>query len=69
MAAAGIAVGIGAAFGLTRVLRNLLFEVTPTDPTTFIGVTLLIAAVSVAAYYIPARRAARIDPMVALRHE
>lgn len=65
----GIAVGAAAALALTRVLRTILFEVTPTDPATYVGVTLLIAASALAAYYVPARRAARVDPMVALRNE
>ena len=67
--AAGLAVGIAAALALTRVLRTMLFEVTPTDPATFIGVTFLIATAALAAYYVPARRASRVDPMVALRNE
>ncbi|MCU0918054.1 MAG: hypothetical protein MUC88_26340 [Planctomycetes bacterium] len=51
------------------MLRDLLFEVAPTDPATFVCVTLLLAAVALPACYVPARRAARIDPMVALRQE
>jgi ABC-type antimicrobial peptide transport system permease subunit len=66
---AGLATGIAAAFGLTRILRTLMFQVEPTDPTTFASVTLLLLAVAVAACYLPARRATRIDPLAALRHE
>jgi ABC-type antimicrobial peptide transport system permease subunit len=69
LALAGIAVGIAGAAAITRVMTTLLFEVTPTDPATFILTTLLLAAVALAACYIPARRAMRVDPMVALRYE
>jgi len=64
---AGIALGLGGAFALTRVANTLLFQVGATDPATFIGVALLFLLVALAASYIPARRAARIDPMAALR--
>jgi putative ABC transport system permease protein len=69
LALAGIAVGIAGAAAVTRVMASLLFDVTPTDPATFIITTLLLAAVALAACYIPARRAMRVDPMVALRYE
>jgi putative ABC transport system permease protein len=69
LALAGIAVGIAGAAIVTRVMTSLLFDVTPTDPATFITTTLLLAAVAIAACYIPARRAMRVDPMVALRYE
>ena len=69
LAGIGIIVGIGGALALTRFLRSMLFEIKPTDPTTFVGVAILLAFVALLASYIPARRAMRVDPMVALRHE
>ena len=69
MALAGVAIGIAAAFGLTRLIANLLFGISPHDPVTLSAVAALLIAVVLAACYLPASRATRIDPMVALRHE
>ncbi len=65
----GLGIGAAGAFGLTRLLSTLLYDVKPTDPATFIAVSLLLAAVAFLANYIPARRATRIDPLNALRYE
>lgn len=69
LALIGLAIGIAGAFGLTRLLSSLLFDVKPADPATFVAVALLLTGVAVAACYIPARRAMRVDPMVALRYD
>ena len=69
LALPGMAAGIAGAFALTRVLSSLLFGISPTDPVTFIAVPLLLAAVALLATYVPARRAIRVDPMIALRYE
>jgi len=65
----GVLFGVAAAFGLTRMLASMLYGVTSTDPLIFVSVTLLLIVIALAACLIPARRAMRIDPMVALRHE
>lgn len=69
LAIAGIIVGAGGAVGATRALRGMLYGVSPADPPTFIGIALLVAAIALAASYMPARRALRVDPTVALRAE
>jgi putative ABC transport system permease protein len=65
----GLILGMGMAVALARVLRTLLFRVEPNDPITLIGVTVMFATVGLLACWIPARRATRVDPMVALRYE
>jgi putative ABC transport system permease protein len=65
----GIAIGLGAAALLTRLMTSLLYEISPGDPTTFAIIPVILLGVALAACFIPARRAARVDPMVALRHE
>jgi putative ABC transport system permease protein len=65
----GLALGLAGALGITRLLKTFLFEVTPTDPVTFGAVALVLAGAAFVACYVPARRAARIDPISALRCE
>jgi putative ABC transport system permease protein len=69
LAFVGIVLGIAASLGLTRFLSGLLYGVTALDPMTFIGISILLLIVSVLACYIPARRATKVDPLVALRYE
>jgi predicted permease len=69
LALMGAAIGTAASFGVTRFLGSMLYDVKPSDPMTLVGVTALLLVVALAACYIPARRATRVDPLVALRYE
>ena len=69
LALIGAAIGIAAAVGVTRFMASMLFGIKATDPATFIGVAIMLVVVALAACYIPARRAMKVDPMVALRYE
>jgi putative ABC transport system permease protein len=69
LAMAGVAIGLAGAFLITRLLRSLLFGVGVTDPLTFATISLLLVAAALVASYVPARRTAHIDPMIALRCE
>jgi len=69
LAAIGITIGVGASWAVARSLGGLLFGVTATDPVTFLGMLVILATVATVAGYLPARRASRIDPLVALRAE
>jgi putative ABC transport system permease protein len=69
LASIGLVIGLAIVFILARFLTSMLYGVSPTDPITFTAITFLLAAVALVACYIPARRAARVDPMVALREE
>jgi putative ABC transport system permease protein len=65
----GVAIGLAGAFVLTRVMATLLFGVSPTDPLTFVSISIVLIGVAVLASYIPALRATRVDPMFALRYQ
>jgi putative ABC transport system permease protein len=69
LAAIGVVIGLGGAFALTRLMSTALFGVSSSDPLTFAGVAALLVAVAAAGCFVPARRAVRVDPLVALRHE
>jgi predicted permease len=69
MTLVGVVVGVVGAMGLTRLMASMLFGVKPTDPLTFIAVTSLLCAIAMLACYVPARRAMKVDPMEALRHQ
>jgi ABC-type antimicrobial peptide transport system permease subunit len=65
----GVAIGLAASFLVTRLIASLLYDVSPLDPVTFLAVSVLLIALSALASYVPARRASRVDPIVALRYE
>ena len=69
LALAGVAVGLGAAWGVSRLMESLLFEVKPRDPMVFFAVPVALTAVALLSVWLPARRALRVDPAVALRHD
>ena len=69
LAVPGVAIGLGAAYALTNLLESLLYEITPTDPLTFGGLTILFLLIATLASYVPARRGTRVDPVRALRSE
>ena len=69
LALLGLVIGLGGTLGLTRFIATILFNIPPRDPATLTWVAAVLAAVALLACYIPARRATKVDPLVALRHE
>jgi putative ABC transport system permease protein len=69
LALLGVVAGVAASLFVTRLIRSMLFDVSPTDPVVLVGVSLLLVAVALAASYLPARRAAKVDPVITLRAE
>jgi putative ABC transport system permease protein len=69
MTAIGLSLGLALALAVTRAMSSILFGISPTDPATFAAILLLLGTIALLACYLPARRATRVDPMVALRYE
>jgi ABC-type antimicrobial peptide transport system permease subunit len=69
MVASGVIIGLVAALGLTRFVRSMLYEVQPNDPATFVAVAVMLAVVALVASLVPARRASRVDPVIAMRND
>jgi ABC-type antimicrobial peptide transport system permease subunit len=69
LTAVGLAVGLALALSLTRIFASMLYQVQPTDPATFLGMTTALAGIAFLASYLPARRAARVDPLRSLKRE